>query len=423
MVAPYFLPRRRVGSLRPFKFAIHLREQGWQPHILTIASDGQLTSKEENLLQDISVYSLKPPFDRTGQSGSQQKKLNNKNQKSNLLVDWIDKHFPVDTWWPFFRFKFGEIKEITRKLAPDAIWSTGDPWSAHWVGKKLSSLHPDVFWMADFRDPWTLSETNLKERSAFASAVDRRIEQNWIKKASMISFTTDRTRELYEEYYSGLDIQTTTIYNAFDRELFNNAEEEPVDLNFDSEKLNVVFFGRFRRLSSAKLVGDVLAELKLMNPSAVEKIRIHSFGALTDSDIAYLSEKGVQDCFEIQEPVPVEEGLQVLKQADILLLSTNPERTAIIPAKLWDYLIAGRPILSIAPNSEIENILEQTGTGRQYPYQNTEEIAEILKNCIRAKQNGKGLPIPFLPDQQKIDQYSAKSATAYLANILDQHSR
>ncbi|MDZ7682579.1 MAG: hypothetical protein U5J63_12930 [Fodinibius sp.] len=26
MVAPYFLPRRRVGALRPFKFAIHLRE-------------------------------------------------------------------------------------------------------------------------------------------------------------------------------------------------------------------------------------------------------------------------------------------------------------------------------------------------------------------------------------------------------------
>jgi glycosyltransferase involved in cell wall biosynthesis len=422
IIAPYFLPRRRVGALRPYKFAIHLRDYGWNPHVLTIASDGQLTPKEQKLLQDISVYNLKPPFDRTGGSGGQRTKLNNIKQENNFIADWIDKHFPVDTWLPFFRFKFGEIKQIASKVNPDAFWSTGDPWSAHWVGKKLSSLYPDTFWMADFRDPWTVSETNLKKRSVFASAVDRKMERNWIQKASMLSFTTKSTRELYEEHYSELNIKTTTIYNAFDRELFNTGGEKAVDLNFDAEKLNIIFFGRFRRLSTAKPIIDILSELKSIAPSAVEKISVHSFGPLTDSDRIYLSEKGVENCFEIQEPVPVEQGLQVLQQADILFLSTNPGRTAIIPAKLWDYLAAERPILSIAPNPEIEQILKQTGSGVQYSSQNPKEVAELLKRCVTGKENGQDLPIPFALDKSKIGQYSAKSATAKLANILDQHT-
>lgn len=423
MVAPYFSPRRRVGALRPFKFAIHLREFGWEPHILTIASDGQLTEKEQQLLRGISIYNLKPPFDLTSRSGSQLTQSSNNQKKATFSIgDWIDKHFPVDTWWPFFRMKWSEIKRIADQVNPDAIWSTGDPWSAHWVGRKLAAKIPGIFWMADFRDPWTLSETNLKKRSSFVSAVDQTIERNWIQQASMLSFTSNSTRKLYENHYSFLDLKTTTIFNAFDRALFSDGNEGVPDLKLNPQKLNLIFFGRFRRLSTAKPVIDILSRLKKHNPSAIEKIAIHSFGPLTDSDSQYLQKKGVVDCFEIQKPVPAEQSLQVLKQADILLLSTNPGRTDIIPAKLWDYLAVDRPILSIAPNPEINDILKDSGAGIQYKQENIDKVATLLKRCISAKEEGAELPIPFSRDQQTIDRYSAQSATQKLVNILDQHT-
>lgn len=424
MVAPYFLPRRRVGALRPFKFAIHLRDFGWEPHIITIASDGELTAKEQLLLEDIPIYPLRPPFDRTGKSGSQLEKNDsaNKGEATFSVGDWIDKHFPVDTWLPFFMSKRGEIKKIATQVQPDAIWSTGDPWSAHWVGKEISSLLPDRFWMADFRDPWTLSETNLKQRSSFALAADRKIERRWIQKPSMLSFTSNSTRELYKAYYADLDLCTTTIYNAFDRSLFNTSEDDAKpDLNMDPQHLNLIFFGRFRRLSPAKPIIDILAEGK-RSDSWRDKIRVHSFGSLDESDRKYASEKGVKHCFVSHDPVPVEQGLHVLQQADLLLLSTNPTRTDIIPAKLWDYLAAGRPILSIAPNPEIRQILGETGAGVQFEYHQKEKVAEILQGCWAAKKEGRDLPIPFAGDQKKIDRYSAKSATEKLANILDQHT-
>lgn len=422
MIAPYFLPRRRVGALRPFKFAIHLRDFGWEPHIITIASDDQLTEKEQRLLRDIPVYNLKPPFDRTSRSGSQQQKKSNKKvQNDSGIADWIDKHFPVDTWLPFFRLKYGQIRQIARKVDPDALWSTGDPWSAHWVGKKLSAMFPDLFWMADFRDPWTLTETDLKQRSSFASTIDQKIEHNWIQKASMLSFTTDRTRQLYEDHYADINLNTTTIYNAFDRVLFNEKQNESVELNFTDDKLNMVFFGRFRRLSPARPVADILQLINEQNSSAAKKIAVHSFGPLTETDRRYLEKKDIETNFVIQDPVPVELGLQVLQQADILLLSTDPERENIIPAKLWDYLAADRPILSIAPNPEVGQIIEQTKTGIHFSWQETNAIADLLINCISAKEEGSTLPIPFAPDQQIISRFSAKSATQKLVTTIEQH--
>ncbi len=160
------------------------------------------------------MFVLKPPFDRTGRSGSQLTQSKGKKSSSFSFEDWIDKHFPVDTWLPFFGMKWRKIKQIVREVQPDAVWSTGDPWSSHWVGKKVAEALPGLFWMADFRDPWTLSETDLKKRSSFAAGFDKKIERRWIRKASMLSFTTDSTRMLYENHYADLDPRTITIDNA-----------------------------------------------------------------------------------------------------------------------------------------------------------------------------------------------------------------
>ncbi|HLR26556.1 MAG TPA: hypothetical protein VK112_11870 [Fodinibius sp.] len=422
MIAPYFLPRRRVGSLRPFKFAIHLQNFGWEPHIITIASDGQLTRKEQKLLKDISVYQLDPPFDYTSGSGSQLQKKDERSQNNNFgLNDWIDKQFPVDTWLPFFMLKYQRIRKIVRTVNPDAIWSTGDPWSAHWVGRAMACLDPGRFWIADFRDPWTLSQTDLKKRSSFSAGIDRKMERRLINSASMVSFTTDSTRRLYENHYKDLDLNTTTIYNAFDRLLFDGSGPESIDLAMDVNHLNVVFFGKFRRLSPAKPLIDILSQLKITEPSAAERIRVHSFGNLSKEDARYAAEKQVKECFKVHDPVPVEQGLQVLQQADLQLLSTNPERTDIIPAKFWDYLAARKPILSIAPNPEIKEILQQTGTGEQYHHSDLKQLAILLKSCVEAKKADRPLPISFSYRQDEVEQYSAKSATRKLATVLDEH--
>src|SRR5699024_9018081 len=107
-LAPYFLPRRRVGAWRPFKFAVHLRDFGWEPHVITIhEKSGSLTDKEARLLSDIPVYELTPPFDLTHKlsrhldlNGRADIKEYEKAQKEKggfgQALNWIDHVFPVD---------------------------------------------------------------------------------------------------------------------------------------------------------------------------------------------------------------------------------------------------------------------------------------------------------------------------------------
>lgn len=419
MIAPYFLPRRRVGALRPFKFAIHLRSQGWQPHVLTIKSPGQLTPRESQLLNEIPVYELVPPMDRTNQSESQQTEIDNSESgSSSSIAAVIDKNFPVDTWLPFFWLKWRAIKQYVNSLRPDVVWSTGDPWAAHWVGKKITQNY-DIPWMADFRDPWTVSDTDLKKRSAFAARIDRWIERRWLRETSRVCFTSHHTRKNYEQAYEDLDLSTVTIYNAYDTSIEAESQASSVP-DFDPDMLNLLFFGRFRELSSAQSWINILNQLKERDTKAFKKVMLHVFGPLTETDRRMASEKGVEDRFKIHRPVPPEQGRTILNRADLLLLSTNPGRKDIIPAKLWNYLAAEPPVLSIAPNNEIADILQETGAGVQFEMDAYEKVAKVLHKAVTAKGKGEAMPIANKRDKEKIQEYSAKATAKQLARNLDQ---
>ncbi len=431
LLAPYFLPRRRVGSWRPFKFAIHLRDFGWQPHVVTIQdSSAALTVKEQQLLEGIAVHELTPLFDLTSGSGSQLSDSETEIAPSGRsmlqpALDWIDKQFPADTWLPFFWLKYNQIIEIVERIQPEVLWSTGDPWSGHWLGKKLRERFT-LPWVADFRDPWTLGKVNLKNRSAFSAAIDKKIEAGVIGAASLAIFTSKATKNLYARHYPAQANTMHTIYNAFDRELYNEPEPRqafneanPQQAISKVSNLNLLFFGKFRRLSPARPFIDILSEMKGRDAKAANRIKMHSFGPLSESDKKHAVQKGVFENFIRLQPIPAEKMLSVLRGADILWLSTDVDRKHIIPAKLWDYLAARRPVLSIAPNPEIAEILNETEVGEQFSKKERDDLIALLQHCVEAKGEAEKLPIRFDPNNTGIEKYGAHHTAQRLAQLFD----
>ena len=131
-----------------------------------------------------------------------------------------------------------------------------------------------------------------------------------------------------------------------------------------------------------------------------------------------IDEYGLEDQFVIEDPVLPEQAGPVMKKADLLFLSTSLDRKNIIPAKLWDYLPIGKPILSIAPNPEIKTILEETGAGRQFGVDQVEEIAQYLESLADEKKEKGSIGIDE-QSAQKVEKYSAEQATKKLAEIMD----
>lgn len=416
MIAPYFIPRRRVGALRPFKFATHLRSFGYQPVILTISSSGnQCTELEKKLLAEIPIIEIEPPFDRTipGKNKSEPER------DGTPFLDWLDKHIPLDSWIFLFLLKYFEIKRKVKMINPDIIWATGDPWSGLWLGEKLARSLSKPF-IADFRDPWTTAEVNLRNRSPFSMEIDRQVEERILQNADRVVFTSGLTENKYLEEFNLSKQKTKTIYNSFDLNIIKEHENETWGEELNPEFLNLIFFGRFRRLSPVTPIADALKELKNMSSNHASAIHIHSFGKPDAENLRTIREYGLEKNFIFHEPVVPEKMLPVLKRADILLLSTNMEREQVIPAKLWDYLSVEVPILSIIPNPEVGDIIMRSKAGIQVHPDEKIEIAELLQSFVRAKQNDESFllsPEKQIPDR---NMYEAKHTTGELASLFDE---
>lgn len=420
MIAPYFVPRRRVGALRPFKFAIHLRKFGYQPVIITIANPGsELTAKEKKLLDGIRIIEVSSPIDRTEKPDKIASDNDGSPSLSETLLGWIDKQTPVDSWIYLFKARYASILKEVQEVNPEIIWATGDPWSGLWLGEKLSTDLSKPF-VADFRDPWTITKVNLRKRSIFSAGWDQEAEKKVVSGANKLIFTSNLTEKNYREHYGFNQNKSETIYNSYDATLSEPDEGKPWQVEMEKNVLNMIFFGRFRRLSPVKPVADALAIIRKKFPDDLGLIRIHSFGEPDPEDQKLLSKYKIRDNFVFHEPVVPENMIPVLQSADILLLSTNLKREEIIPAKLWDYLSVEIPIFSIAPNPEVSEIIMRTKAGIQVHPNEKNEIAEIIRRFAIAKKNNENfllLPEKDIPDRK---MYEATHTTAQLAAIFDE---
>ena len=422
MISPYFVPRRRVGALRTFKFAIHLKDYGYNPVILTIKDDQRLASEaEKKLLSELDVIELSSPVDRTVQKKNRTDKEENSGRLTGNIADWIDRHTPSDTWIYFYLFHYFKVMRYAVSSKPDIVWATGDPWSSLVLGS-LVARKLSVPFVCDFRDPWTRSGISLRDRSSFSRYWDKKLEENVLRLASKVVFTSGTAEKDYLENFNSLEGKTCVIYNAANDQIHSKREDSDDPVNsFKSGDLNITFFGTFRRLSPIEPAADILTKLRDQSPESFSKVKIHSFGEPDAEQLSYIRLQEVEEQFIFHQKVKPEQGARVLQQSDVLLLSTHPERGNIVPAKLWDYLITDVPILSIVPNPEVEEIIKEFQAGEHARPGELANAAGIISEWASKKtvEGAKSLRREPLSDAQKKKIGSRRKAEE-LAGIFDQ---
>ncbi len=405
ILAPYFPPRQRVGAIRPYRFAKYLSKLGWKVSVICIGdSKNSLSDTQKEELQDVRVYNLVPPIDRTTKKQLSQAKT--KSKKQNSLVSWFDTQFPIDTWLPFLSSKRGEIEAILFENKTEVLFSTSDPWSSAVLANKIAK-GINIPWVADFRDPWTLCDTRFTRKGKVAQRVDERAERKIIKNANYVTFTSSATEEKYLEYYPELHGKSSTIRNSFDVDI---SEESSLDPILD-DKLIVLFLGRFRALSTAESIIELLNYIKVNHSELLQKIEVHSYGELEEFDKSLALSHELIDKFVARKNVTHEEVGKEIEQSNVLLLSTKPERDDIIPAKLFDYLPSGKPILSMVENPEVKTIIEETNTGLHTGHAELKKAADYLYSIYKGDLKTK-------PNTEKIMEYSASHRAEELDQVL-----
>ena len=411
MIAPYFPPRARVGAERPFKLARYLPSCGWEPLVAHLESAGEARPG----LAEMARLSLRAPFDRTAARPAPAAAKPGKPATKPWLTSAIDRRFPVDTWWPVLVGQTRRVARAARAFGVSAVWSTADPWSSHALALRVARAL-GLPWVADFRDPWTLCAVRGHERPGWVRAWDARCERSYLEHASAVTFTAAQTTARYAEAYPELSGRFHTIENGFDPAMLTD-QAPVVPLSSVPGVLTICFFGRFRPLSSATRVIETLARVAELQPTAVSQLRIRMAGPLEAADEARARRAGVFEVFEPFQPVAAHAAGPLLEAHDVLWLSTEPGRDEIIPAKLFDYLAARKPILSLCQNADVATILQETGTGTQVT--TAHDAARCLLAALRAKREGVPMPFGAVVDPEQVARYGAPQRAAQLAALLD----
>jgi glycosyltransferase involved in cell wall biosynthesis len=413
MICPYFAPSANVGAKRSIRFSRHLQKFNWEPLVFTVegsAGDGidrhllDLLPKNLNIRRTYAgllwpmMQEMEAAKAKARGRGDVAKPIKGRTRKlfedfSNITYNWT----PLDRLIPFFVGATQEAIRYAREERADAVYVSSGPFSGLVVGA-LVSRRLGLPLLLDLRDPWVLDPIFFPYKPKLLRSFEGWVEAQCIQQASRVLCNTHDATRLYQGHYTTQTEKFFALHNGFDRGLFL-----PVGDPQKSEAFRIVHFGNFIWRRNIKQLIEVLQRFP--------QVKVIVYGVFHTEDLALAEKLGVRSQLEERPQVPYVNSMQVLQEAEVLLLVQPGETKVQIPAKMFDYLCAGRPIIAMTSNPEIKQILQETNAGIAIPNQGEAELLHALETIISGKLG------PSNPE--KIDAFDAERQTQQLAAHLN----
>jgi hypothetical protein len=131
-----------------------------------------------------------------------------------------------------------------------------------------------------------------------------------------------------------------------------------------------------------------------------------------------VEERDLSDVVEFPPAVPYREALQEMILADALLVVQAANSNYQIPAKLYEYLRAGRPVLALTdPRGDTAAVLRQSGVTSIVDLESSAAIGDAVPRFLESVVDGKA-PRPALDYTLTCDRRARTRALADTLNEL-----
>lgn len=289
----------------------------------------------------------------------------------------------------------------------EAIITSSPPGCVHQLGLSLHEQY-GLPWLADFRDPWVTNDSLATSAWLF---LERWREARVMQSATVLIANTPRGQQGWEAAYPDEAHKMVTITNGFDPERFVASK----DRRPKGEQLTMLHAGEFYGGRDPRPLLDALATM----PGS-DRPHVDFLGRRTEQLFDFVSEirhRNLQDCVRLHDQVPYDEAIQRMMRADILLLVHTPEYRLGVPAKLYEYLGAGRPILALAePDGDIAWVVRESAVlHRIVSPRDVPGIQTALTELIREIKNG----AVVCPNPDALRQFTRERMAQRVAECLD----
>lgn len=442
MLACYFPPFGGMGTQRILKFVKYIKEFGFFPYLITLKEDYALRTPQHLTWfkpQDPSLLSqvpkdvrivrtstleyerlLKSAFikmlGREGLRKAQEQKERFIFKLARSLLEFPDEEAG---WIPF------AVSAGTRLLMKEdfsLIYTTSPPHSVHISGYILKLLFR-LPWVVDFRDGWTADEW-YHPPMKWRRKVEEQLEGKILEYADAVVCNTPGMRKDFLRKYPHIkEEKFVVIPNGFDEEDFLGKEKRK------EEKFLITYTGtvrlhfhgeespRYNPKNFLKALSLLLKEVPSLRQKMKVRFLLYPREVMDIKELAHNLQ--IADVLDVREYMLHKECVEAMLSSSCLLLlhhCKNEGSTSWIPAKVYEYLRAGLPILALVPEEgDTATLLRTLSNAWIVPPEDIQKIKEALSRLFHLHEEG---GLSAYVDEKALFKYERRHLTERLANLF-----
>lgn len=435
IIAYFFPPAGGSPVQRTLKFVKYLRENGYEPVVLTTEIDSNLNkySLDYSLLSDIpdGVQIIRMKDDYAYPDVILK-------EKAQEIVDflysisdsreWIDRFIEAqktqsayilpDKFILWANECIRHIDECIDMQEIDLIYSTVPDWSPHLIAYFVKQRY-GVKWVADYRDPWVANRDYIQLYYPWMTeeevVVDQQLEKKLTEKMDRIILAGGKWTEDFVENYGVEPSKIKEITNGFDEDDFRN-----IEVKFEkNKKFTLCYNGGIAHNRNPLMVMKALNLLIDEGEVGEDEVQWIFNGWISEDYLIQMYKEDKYHIAVINDVLPHKESIKIAMQSDLMVMYGESGEKGYLnyPGKFYEYLRIGKPILCFSSSQSFQaEILQETRLGVNLDLDDIEGINHFLRQQIAVWKTEKKLDIDT---RETIQKYERKNLTRILAKEFD----
>ncbi|MBK6931271.1 MAG: glycosyltransferase [Saprospirales bacterium] len=264
-------------------------------------------------------------------------------------VVWQRIYFPDDASIWYFPAR-RKVRQLLSVEPFDWMVSVSLPFTGHLIGLDAKRRFPDLCWLADIGDPFTIQAKPLNNTKLYGP-ISRRLENTVLEQADAIAVTNCAATRAYRHYFGPVAKKIKVVSPLLHPFMPNNpgvGAEKPPWPAFLFHREAAIHLGYFGALYAPIRTPDaflyLLANTFSECPALEQKIQVHFFGDVFPDFFDQLDQNPNVHLYGLRSRQEVRLAMQRMDY----LVNIGNTTDFQLPSKAAEYLASGKPVVHLS---------------------------------------------------------------------------